>query len=89
MEVWREFQAGDLALVITYYDDRLGWIERDVSQLGLHFGPHLLLADGLIFVDVEVKNVNLKEKNNNNKNNSCFGPTTGIDISVYLHKVRV
>lgn len=59
-EVGREFEAGNIASVITHYDDRIDGIKLDVSQLGLLSGHHRLLADRLVFVDVEVKNVNLK-----------------------------
>lgn len=60
-EVRREFEAGDIASVITHYDDRIDGIKLNVCQLGLLFGHHWLLADSLIFVDVEVKNMNLKK----------------------------
>lgn len=46
--------------VIAHYDDGMDRIEVDMSQLGLLSGHHGLPADGLILVDVEVKNMNLK-----------------------------
>lgn len=42
-------------------------IELNSSQLGLLFVHHLLLADGLMSVDAEVKNMNLK-KTSDHKN---------------------
>lgn len=49
-----------------------------MSQLGLLFGHHWLLADGLIFVDVEVKNMNLK-KMSGQKNSQALPLTlTGV-----------
>ena len=61
-----EFEAGYVASVIAHYDDRIDGIKFNVSQLGLLFGHHRLLTDGLIFVYVEVKNMNLKEISDHN-----------------------
>lgn len=58
-EVRGEFETGDRASVIAHDDYWIDGIKLNVSQLGLLFGHHLLLADCLIFVDVEVKNMNL------------------------------
>lgn len=60
-EVRREFQAVDVALVIAYYDDGMDWVELNVCQPGFLFVHHYLMADRLVFVDIEVKNVNLKK----------------------------
>lgn len=60
-EVRGEFEADDIASVIAHDDDRIDGIKLNVSQLRLLFGHHWLLADGLIFVDAEVKNMNLKK----------------------------
>ena len=60
-EVGGEFEAADVASVITHDDDRVDGIKLDVSQLGLLLGHDGLLADRLIFVDAEVKDVNLKK----------------------------
>ena len=60
-EVRREFEAGNIASVITHDDNGINGIKLYMSQLGILFGHHWLLADSLIFVDVEVKNVNLKK----------------------------
>lgn len=64
-KVGGEFEAGDVASVIAHYDDRMDGVKLDASQLALLFGHHGRLADGLIFVDVEVKNMNLKKQKKN------------------------
>lgn len=60
-EVRGEFEASDIALVIPHYDDGIDGIKLNVSQLSLLFSHHWLLADSVIFVDAEIKHVNLEE----------------------------
>ncbi len=62
-EVRWEFEAADVASVIAHYDDGMDGIKLNMSQLGL-FGHHSLLAESLIFADVEVKDMNLKKMGN-------------------------
>lgn len=60
-KVGGEFKTSDVAPVISNYDDRMDGVELDASRLCL-FCHHCLLANGLIFVDSEVKNMNLRIK---------------------------
>lgn len=62
-QVGGKLETGDIASVIANYDDRMNGIKLNVSQLSLLLGHHLLLADSLVFVDAEVKNVNLENDN--------------------------
>ncbi len=48
-------------MVITHDDDGMDRVEFDVQELGL-LGHHFLLAKCLIFVDVEVEHMDLREK---------------------------
>ncbi len=49
-----------MAAVITHDDDGMDRVEFDVEELGL-LGDHFLLANSLIFVDVEVEHMDLRE----------------------------
>lgn len=46
-------------MVVPNDDDGMLRVELDVRQLGLLFGHHRLLANGLVFVDAQVKDVDL------------------------------
>ena len=60
-EVWRELEAGDVAPVVSHYDDWMDGVELDVCKLGLLLGHHGLLADGFILVNAQVEDMNLNQ----------------------------
>ena len=60
-EVRRELEAGDVAPVVSHYDDGINGVELDVGELGLLLGHHGLLADGFVLVNAQVEDVNLNQ----------------------------
>lgn len=81
-EVGGQFEAGDASLVVAHDDDRVDGVELDVRQHSLLPGHHHLLADGLVFVDAEVKNVNLRKRKETLKGISTLNSGFSVFMSV-------
>lgn len=69
-EVGGQFKARDDASVIPHYDDGVNGVEFNVSELD-SVRHHSLLAQGFKLVNVEVKNMDLKQ-DEHRKEFTCF-----------------
>ena len=74
-----------LTFAVSHYDDRMGLIKWDVVQFGLLLGHHGLHANRIVFVDVEIVDVNLPVNGDGREHGAGVGrpghvPHLGVEV---------